>query len=93
MQLKTYPRLNLPTKRLGIDADDWLWVAAAIMPGMVTKSMILFTVLPTVVYVWASQWKAKKPRGWLSTVYEYLLSPKTFMASLERKDASHLPRH
>ncbi len=93
MELKTYPRLNLPTKRLGIDADDWYWVAAAMMPGMVTKSIILFIVPPTLVYVWASHYKAKKPRGWLTTVYEFYLSPKTLVANLEKRHAPTLPRH
>lgn len=93
MNLKAYPRLNLVTKRFGIDADDWYWVAAAMMPGMMTKSIILFIVLPTVVYVWSSQFKAKKPRGWLTTVYEFLLSPKTLVAGLEKQNAPNLSRH
>ncbi len=92
MELKTYPRLNLPTKRLGIDADDWYWVAAAMMPGMMTKSIILFVILPTLVYVWASHYKAKKPRGWLTTVFEFYTSPRTLVAGLEKQDASNLSR-
>ena len=71
MRLKTYPRLNLPSKRLGIGVDDWLWIGVAMLPGLLVQSIILFLVGPFAVVVWAGFIKPRKPRGWLWSVWDY----------------------
>ena len=83
MRLSTYPRLNLPTKRFGVESGDWIWVASSIFPGLLFKSFILFAASFIAVYVFASKIKPARPRGWLSAWAEYALSPHQFIAELE----------
>lgn len=71
MRLKTYPRLNLPSKRLGIGVDDWLWIGVAMMPGLVIQSIFIFLMGTIGVVIWAAFIKPRKPRGWLGSVWDY----------------------
>ena len=83
MELATYPKLNLPTKRFGIESGDWIWVSGSMLPGLAFKSFLLFIVCFFSAYFYASKIKPKKPRGWLSGCIEFQLSPKKFIAQLE----------
>jgi len=79
VQLKTYPRLNLPTKRWGIAVEDWLLILGSFLPGLLVSNfndffgIILVIIIPMVTIIWASIIKPSKPRGWLSGVFDYLL--------------------
>ena len=85
MNLPTYPRLNLPTKRLGIESGDWIWVSGSMFPGLAFKSFTLFLGCLFVAYFYAAKIKPKRPRGWLTGWIEYRLTPHKFMAYLERR--------
>lgn len=74
MRLKTYPRLNLPSKRLGIEVDDWLWIGIGMLPGLLAQSVMVFLAGPLLVAIWAAFIKPTKTRGWLQGVIEYLFS-------------------
>lgn len=105
MQLKTYPQLNLPTKRLGIDTDDWLWILGSFLPGLIfinfngAVGTFLFITCPLVMIVWAALIKPSKPRGWLGSVIDYLLRnglgirPIIYKAELESYDGPCSPRY
>lgn len=104
MQLKTYPRLNLPTKRLGIAVEDWLLILGSFLPGLFLSNIsdflgtLLFIVIPLTVGIWAAIIKPTKPRGWLSGVLDYLLRngmgirPVIYKAELESYDGPSTPR-
>ena len=83
MFLLTYPRLNLPTKRLGVESGDWIWVSGSIFPGMLLKSFCLFFCCLLLAYFYAAKIKPRKPRGWLSAWIEYGLHPHAYIAHLE----------
>ena len=72
MGLPTYPRLNLPTKRFGIESSDWLWVGSSILPGLLLRSIIWFIVCFGASYFYAARIKPKKCRGWLSAKVRFL---------------------
>lgn len=104
MQLKTYPRLNLPTKRLGIEVEDWLLILGSFLPGLFVSNfndlfgIILFIFVPLITVIWAAIIKPSKPRGWLSGVLDYLLRngmglrPVIHKAELESYDGPSTPR-
>ena len=85
MKLPTYPRLNLPTKRLGIESTDWIWVSSSMMPGLVLKSVTLFIVCIGVAYFYAARIKPSKSRGWLTGWIAFTLKPKEYFARLEKR--------
>lgn len=87
MRLPTYPQLNLPTKRLGIEAADWIWVSCAMLPGMVVKSFLLFSSLPFAAYAYFGFIKPRYPRGWLAGWREFYLTHHQFVARLEARHA------
>ncbi len=84
--LPTYPRLNLKTKRIGIEAEDWFWVASGMMPGLLLQSVILFVAIPLCIYVWAAKVKSRKPRGWIGSKFEFFLSQRIFIGELEENE-------
>ena len=73
MQLKTYPRLNLRTKRLGIEVADWWVIGVALLPGFFLHSSIVFLLCFGSAIVWAAFIKPRKPRGWLSAAVDFYL--------------------
>ena len=85
MGLPTYPRLNLPTKRLGVESGDWIWVASSIFPGLLFKSFCLFFLCFLLAYFYASRIKPRRPRGWASGWIEYAFNPHMFIAELETR--------
>jgi len=83
MNLPTYPKLNLPTKRFGIESGDWIWVSSSMFPGLLFKSFLLFAVCFLSAYFYAAKIKPKKPRGWLSGWIEFQLTQHQLIAQLE----------
>lgn len=83
MALYTYQRIHLPTKRLGVEAGDWVWIAPSIFPGLIFRSFLLFVLFFLMAYLYASKVKPRKPRGWLAGKLEYWSRPHRFVAELE----------
>ena len=76
MKLPVFSRLNLPTKRFGVEAGDWFYVLAASVVGMLLQSVLYGIVAMVLVWIYCSQIKARRPRGWMSGEIEFLLSPR-----------------
>jgi len=83
MGLPAYPRLNLPTKRLGVESGDWIWVSGSIFPGLLFKSFALFAGFFFLAYFYASKIKPRRPKGWAAAWIEFAFSPRLFIARLE----------
>jgi hypothetical protein len=74
MKLPVFSRLNIPTKRFGVEVGDWFYILAASSIGMVTQSVLYGVFSMLIVWVYFSQVKPRRPRGWLSAEIEFLLS-------------------
>lgn len=77
MQLKAYPRLNLPTKRMGMEISDWLALLGSVLPGVLLVTfngwvgLVFLIVFPGAVLIWARTIKPTKPQGWLMYASDY----------------------
>lgn len=70
-----------------MESDDIIWVAYySIIPAFIFQSVVIFLLCLVSSYIYYGVYKHKKPRGWLLGWVFLTLTPKDYMAVLERKE-------
>lgn len=83
MELNTYPRLNLRSKRIGMEADDIIWLLSYGMASILFQSVLLTLATVMAVYYFYAFYKPSKPRGYFAAKLYYYLRPHYSIAALE----------
>lgn len=86
MKLPVFSRLNLRTKRFGVEAADWFFVGAASIVGMIFQSALWGVLSMGIAWVYFSQIKPRRPRGWISSEIEFLMAPRKKIGGFEKNE-------